>query len=148
MFCLLLVHQVKLPSSSGVGSGVGCTSGDTVGCSSKGDSTETAMGEDPPTLQSERHRESNIVEGSVGVSRKSTRERTSTVHFDERNDIRENTKRRQNTLEVKSCGLDQDTTVKPRPIKDSQGQFQWEVEKILEEKIMEDGTYMWVKWTG
>ena len=38
--------------------------------------------------------------------------------------------------------------MRPRPIKDSQGELQWEVEKILEEKIMEDGTYMWVKWTG
>jgi len=40
---------VKLASSSGVGSGVGCTSGTTVGCSSKGDNTETTMGEVPST---------------------------------------------------------------------------------------------------
>ena len=38
--------------------------------------------------------------------------------------------------------------MRPQSIKNSQGQLQWEVEKILEEEQIKDDMQMLVKWTG
>jgi hypothetical protein len=100
--------------------------------------------------ESERQKEENMVGSSDGGLRKSTRERTVKQHSDQQYDNRDNTRCRQTTVQIpvqaKSDGNDSGITLRPRPIKDSQGQLQWEVEKILEQN--EDGSQMLVKWTG
>jgi hypothetical protein len=106
------------------------------------------MGHNTQGTESERNQVENMVGSSDGVLRKSNRERTAKLHFDQQYVNQDNVRCRQTVLHVKRDGHDSDTTVRPQPIKNSEGQLQWEVEKILEEKQTKAGIQMLVKWTG